>query len=146
MHKRLVNTLLLLGLPFSITACQSTDDAQSTKERQPVKTIKAPVSSKPKVETIHDVKISADSIQFTVISNGCTKSKNFVLDVNQVNKDTYDVTLLRLKPDYCRAMPRLITITKPLKQLNNINHPKIVINNPFSTKKPGRGPTRLDKQ
>ena len=40
MHKRLVNTLLLLGLPFSITACQSTDDAQSTKERQPVKTIK----------------------------------------------------------------------------------------------------------
>ena len=114
MSTKLVSITLLTAAVFLLSACKSTAEPKPKPKVKPVVKLKAPVSKRPKVEVIYDVKLLPGKVQFSVVSNGCTKAKSFVLDTRQTGKNTTSVTLLRLHPDHCRAMPRLIQITKPL--------------------------------
>ncbi|BDX04889.1 hypothetical protein [Planctobacterium marinum] len=66
------------------------------------------------IETIYGFEATKDAISFVVTSTGCTKSEDFTLQVSNSSPDDYTITLQRNKKDRCRAMPKLISIQKPL--------------------------------
>lgn len=143
MNTKLISIAIMAMSVFALSACNST--AEPKNKAKPVAKLKGPISKKPKVEVIYDVKLFPGKIQYSVSSNGCTKAKDFALDTKPAGKNMSSVTLLRLNPDYCRAMPRLIQITKPLPAAIAGKKQKIAIVNPFSTNLPGRHKVRADR-
>lgn len=91
-----------------------------------------------KIETVFDVSLHLNVIKFDVLSTGCTRAKDFKLNVAPVKDNTLEVSLVRLKPDYCRAMPKVVEVAMKLPQMNNDKSTKVVVKNPLSMKRPGK--------
>lgn len=60
---------------------------------------------------IYDVSIKKETISFLTKSNGCTTAQNFLFDIKkEASTGASLVTVYLTKPDYCKAMPRLVRI------------------------------------
>jgi hypothetical protein len=125
--------LMIISLPLTVgllTGCShivSATDTQTSNTR--------PNGS---LETIYAAEIRQGKIWFLVKSTGCTSEKSFELEVRQDSDKQLSASLLRQKPDYCKAMPRYIAVEldspKLLKERLNV-----VINNPFAQKSLAKG-------
>lgn len=68
-----------------------------------------------------------DQLTVQVKSNGCTKAEHF--EVSSEERDGEHVlSIMRIRPDRCRAMPRVIELQLPLPE--NIQSP-FRLENPF---------------
>lgn len=77
------------------TTVQPTGNVQSSVKTQ--HSIKEPLAH------LHGLEVKGNKLRLQVMSNGCTKVKSFEL-IWQGN----NLTIQRLKPDYCRRMPHKI--------------------------------------
>jgi hypothetical protein len=65
-------------------------------------------------------------ITFDVIASGCTKKDDFRFDYRN-----YVLTVIRLRPDACKAMPEKIGIAFQLQEVGIDRHTPFTISNPF---------------
>lgn len=56
------------------------------------------------IEPVGQIQLQGAQVQATVLSTGCTQSAHFVIE-HEVREQRCYLTLLRTKPDYCRAAP-----------------------------------------
>jgi|GEM_PF-5436676 len=92
------------------------------------------------IETVYSAERRKGAMWFNVKTTGCTSEKSFRLEVTEQVQasDAEDknkvlaVTLVREKPDYCRAMPSYtaVVLTHPLLQTNA----PVMVMNPFALK------------
>ena len=102
--KIFIRFVILLIIP--ITGCAANDvlpsaTVQSSKNVQP--SAKAQHTAKVQLVNLHGLEVKDNKLRLQVISNGCTKAKSFKLIWQGDN-----LTVQRLKPDYCRRMPHKI--------------------------------------
>ena len=81
--------------------------------------------------TIYSALSKPDKVTFTTTSNGCTTTDNFRLLIEPSNDEAL-VSILLLKPDYCKAMPRVVSIDLPMdtKQFSNLRFANVISENP----------------
>lgn len=95
---------ILLIIP--VTGCSASDvlpstTVQSSESVKPSAT--ALHTSKVQLVNLHGLEAKDNKLRLQVMSNGCTKGKSFKLIWQGDN-----LTVLRLKPDYCRRVPHTI--------------------------------------
>lgn len=86
------------------------------------------------VATLYGVDVKQNKLWFQVLSNGCTHGRDFSLLTQTLGENKLQVSLIRNKPDYCRAKPRLVPIELALIGAGEL---QIFLTNPFA-KKPHR--------
>lgn len=84
------------------------------------------------LEILYNVEIRKNSILAAVKSTGCTSNKNFKLQLALDNKKVLNASIVRIKPDFCRAMPKVITIELFDEQL--ARNAKVIIKNDIANK------------
>ena len=57
---------------------------------------------------LHGVTLTNETLTIEVTDCGCTDVDHFSLLVENVPKGTRELTVLRLRPDWCEAVPRLV--------------------------------------
>lgn len=92
---------------------------------------------------VYDVSVNKSTVRFLTMSNGCTSERNFSLSAVNISEDGVNATqvsIILIKPDYCKAMPRLIAIELPITfeqvGLISVSNPALSapkINKPKST-------------
>jgi hypothetical protein len=102
--KIFIRFVILLVIP--VTGCAANDvlpsaTVQSSKSVQPV--VNTQHSGKVKIINLYGIESKDKKVRLQVMSNGCTKTKSFKLIWQGDN-----LTVQRLKPDYCRRMPHKI--------------------------------------
>jgi hypothetical protein len=85
------------------------------------------------LETLYNVEIRKNAIWATVKSNGCTSEKNFQLQLTILDEQQLSASIIRTKADFCRAMPRIVSIELFSEQLVN-NTSDVIINNTLAAK------------
>jgi hypothetical protein len=98
---------------------------------------------KSNLETLFNVEIRTNSIWATVKSNGCTSEKNFKLQLTVIDKEQLSASIIRTKADFCRAMPRIISIELFSEQL--VKNTGVIINNSFSVRSDNLGKKTRDE-
>lgn len=61
---------------------------------------------------VPQIQLENNAIVLTVISNGCTKKKDFSIDLNDLK-----IQITRIKKDYCRAKSHLVKFYFSFKDL-----------------------------
>ena len=84
-----------------------------------------------KQESLYGVSFFEKNIEIIVKSNGCTKPEDFRLDMLNGGDHTL-LNIVRIKPDRCKRMPKLMAITLPFSAKQQ-QHYKI--NNSFAVSK-----------
>ncbi|MGD8914403.1 MAG: hypothetical protein PVI97_05755 [Candidatus Thiodiazotropha sp.] len=87
------------------------------------------------IEPLIGVMLAVDSLKFVVISNGCTskESFNFVFDSStKQTSTTRELSIVRIKPDTCRRLPRTIELEYSLSEVGIKKNESITISNPLS--------------
>lgn len=127
-NKRLYSLLHIALMVFTcafMTGCVGGVNAQS--EEKSMNTFEPQ-------ETIFGFEYLHDKLRFIVKSNGCTKAENFSVIWKSGVVDSQQITLVRNKPDMCRAKPRLVPVEleldKPKGTVSTVN-----ITNPFGDKR-----------
>ena len=87
-----------------------------------------------KLEKLYGVEIRQNAISVMVQSTGCTSAKSFKLDISSDANQALQASVIRIKPDLCRAMPRMVKVEIFDKRLKE-SAAGVVINNPFYIKK-----------
>ena len=62
----------------------------------------------PAPAVLHGVTLTNDTLTIEVTDCGCTDMDHFSFLVENVPKGTRELTVLRLTPDWCEAVPRLV--------------------------------------
>ena len=123
--KNVLDKMILLIVAFllitSLTGCSQTTAKEQQSEYRHIPD-----------EPIYNVEIKGKSIWYTVKSNGCTDTSKFRLAFENKG-DVAFVTLIRIKPDYCKARSRLVVIDMKMPVPLSENA-KVVIRNPFVKK------------
>jgi len=91
----------------------------------------APPSQRPTAEPIHGARVDADGLTLRVGSNGCTRKESFRIRVKGPAKRP-TVTALRIRPDYCTAMFRIVEFTWSRQELGVRPGAKIRVGNPWA--------------
>jgi len=86
---------------------------------------------KTSLETLYAFKIEKRIIYIEVKSNGCTKASHFKLDYNEIDTDFIEVSVMRVKKDFCRKKPELINIKMAL-DTQMLNKRDLQVTNLFS--------------
>ena len=125
----LVLSLICSGCTASTVESTGKSTGKSATSRPVPSDVK--ISQKSSIETLYAANFSDESIEFKVISNGCTKSNHFKLVYNQDKGGFTSVTVVRLKKDLCKKKPTLkrfhIALDKSMIEKNAPLH----IANPF---------------
>ena len=70
------------------------------------------IASQPSVQpapaVLHGVTLTDETLTIEVTDCGCTDMDHFSFLVQNVPKGTRELTVLRLTPDWCEAVPRLV--------------------------------------
>ena len=74
-----------------------------------------------------------NALWFQTVSNGCTSAQNFEVKIVETNQRGLEATVIQLKPDYCRAKPRLIAVEIALPSTDS-NATEITLINPIEDK------------
>lgn len=110
--KNFIHFVILLVIP--ITGCVASDVPPSVTA-QPSETIQPAISgqhtSKIQLVNLNGFKTKGKEISLQVMSNGCTKAKSFKLIWQDDN-----LTVQRLKPDFCRRVPHKIWLKFEIPQ------------------------------
>ena len=67
------------------------------------------------IEPLHGLQVTDTYVTILVTSNGCTQKDDFISVLQKTEPPV--VTFIRLKPDYCKAAPRLLPIQFALKEV-----------------------------
>ena len=84
-----------------------------------------------KQEALYGVSFLQNSIEVNVKSNGCTKAQDFRLDILK-GEDRTLINVVRIEPDRCRRMSKLMSIGLPLHTKQQVHYK---INNSFAISK-----------
>lgn len=137
MIKRFSRHLLLLSIVLTLvglTACQhGYQSAQKvdglpadSTDTKPMPNDDLPTfqdsTTAPGADTVQAVKpaviygsaVDVEELTMEVLSNGCTQASDFELHYADTAKDELTVTVLRVKPDGCRKMPAVVSVTLPM--------------------------------
>jgi len=91
---------------------ETTDNTPDKANKAKTNTTRLPIS-------VFGFTAAPSELKFLVKSNNCSYARHFDLDIKPVTDNskshTYEVTLSRNTIDRCRAMPRLVEISKPLE-------------------------------
>ncbi|RXJ71798.1 hypothetical protein CS022_19735 [Veronia nyctiphanis] len=81
------------------------------------------------VEGLASWEVQQDSISFTARSTGCSSDASFKIYIDKADKNVIDLTIVRVKPDFCRRMPfwQSFTLTIP----ESIRGKELKISNPI---------------
>lgn len=71
---------------------------------------------KSQIEPVYQFDIAGSKVTFIVKSHGCTMPEHFELKQSVSFDNKVELALLRLKPDWCRAMPRAYPVSFTLKK------------------------------
>ncbi|MFC3150864.1 hypothetical protein ACFOEK_07480 [Litoribrevibacter euphylliae] len=70
------------------------------------------------LEPLHAIFLERDNqslaVHFKAISHGCTTTQDFELTIKESN-EINQLSITRLRPDRCRKMPKLVSLTKRLR-------------------------------
>lgn len=80
---------------------------------------------------------TASSVRIRVITTGCTRAEDFEPNVQRLDATRVQLTVLRIKPDDCRAMPASKIVEFSRESLK-LDEERIILMNPL-TELPGRG-------
>lgn len=81
--------------------------------------------------TVFGADVTADTITFRVSSNGCTDKSFLEVDVDRRGSDRFDVTLDRVRVDYCKALvPDGVTVTYTFEELGLPPGADVTVRNP----------------
>lgn len=83
---------------------------------------------------VYQMTLTGTKVNFTVNSHGCTMPEHFTLKQNKTSDGKMELALLRLKPDWCRAMPRAYPVSFELKA--KVRQQDLVLLNPIDKSKP----------
>ena len=125
---RLILTTVMIPLTFS---CQNI----KANDKNDAAAVTAKINSE--ISKLHDeklykIELGKKTLSFNVISTGCTQAKNFSLSTDLIAPQQYELTVIRLKDDNCRAMPHLKTITIDLPLFLQDKGTLIKLNNPLA--------------
>lgn len=121
--ERMMHMLLMTSLGLSSTlmaGCKMTETSDSSSSKEPVV-----VNSEQ--EPLYSFDTEGDRLTIVVQSFGCTKAEHFELNTQLDENDKQIVTIMRNKPDLCRAMPRLMPVSMRL-EYNSQRHPVSMTN------------------
>lgn len=119
-----VITLFTASMLVSLlAACSSTPLSQQLTAEQ-----------KGQLTPVYQMTLKGSKVNFTVNSHGCTMAEHFQLKQNKTGDGKVELALLRLKPDWCRAMPRAYPISFTLN--NKVAEQQLVLLNPIDQSKP----------
>jgi hypothetical protein len=91
------------------------------------------VTEKGTVEIISGVNTQENKIAFWVSSNGCTNKESFKVLNRILNEEEVEITLIRVKRDFCKGLTRIIKIFYYPEELGIENlDTKIILANPIS--------------
>ena len=110
-------TLLSACAPTSIGTATSLETSVMNEKTEPTKQDTTLTQDNLALAKVYEVGIHEDSVRFLAVSTGCTSASNFALKVSYVSDENNSVTELAitlLKPDYCKAMPRIVSINMPI--------------------------------
>lgn len=85
----------------------------------------------PTVEPIHGARVDAEGLTLRVGSNGCTRKESFRMRVRGPARRPV-VTALRVRPDYCKAMFRIVEFTWTRQELGVRPGARIRVGNPYA--------------
>jgi len=89
---------------------------------------------------LHHYSLSPQAVSFTVTGTGCTREQDFELLVEQDGPTTpLRITVLRLKPDWCKKIPQALSFTLALPRRHAGASVPVVITNGV-TPGPGKMP------
>lgn len=97
--------------------------------------------AKSNLATLYRWELKDNSIWFLTRSTGCTNKQHFRLEAESSPSKTDDtllVSIVRVKRDLCKAMPRTIAFELPLTSPMDKNQ-KVIVTNPVS-EKPKKSP------
>ena len=102
-----------LSVAFVLAGCcvQTAAPGGGQAERlEPVPETRTAAMSK--LETLHAFSATPETLTFSVISTGCTRPEDFVVETRSVDGRCH-VSILRIRPDRCRRAPYRVTLTRP---------------------------------
>ncbi len=70
-------------------------------------------SGKKALEALYGIAMIKNAVELKVKSTGCTTKEDFVIELKFSGAEA-KLEVVRTKPDMCRRMPKIITITKTL--------------------------------
>jgi hypothetical protein len=89
----------------------------------------------PRAEPVRGVRFGPEILSLRVDSNGCTEKKSFDLRTTPAG-GAVQVTLVRVKPDWCRALVREgVVLTWSLRELGIRSGQKIVVMNDVASRR-----------
>ncbi len=86
-----------------------------------------PVPEEKSIETLHGLVLTETTVTIKVTSTGCTKKEDFQLRLQKSEPPI--LTIIRVKPDPCKAAPHSIDIVFSLKEIGAAN---FTVANPFA--------------
>lgn len=114
---------LLLSI-LTMTACANSLSMQKDVESE----------SPENLAKIYQWEVKNNTIWFLTRSTGCTNEKHFKLitesSPSKTDK-TFLVSIVRIKQDFCKAMPRTVAFELPLPELEQ-RHQQVVVTNPLA--------------
>lgn len=81
------------------------------------------------VETLHSVRVEADTLHFSVTSHGCTRASDFQL--LKISQAPAQFSVIRIKQDRCRKAPSLLELSMPLNSGEESEAKRFELLNPF---------------
>ena len=114
------STCVLVSL---LAACSSTPLSQQLTAEQ-----------KTQLTPVYQMTLKGSKVTFTVNSHGCTLPKHFQLKQNKIGNGKVELALLRLKQDWCRAMPRAYPVSFTLN--DTVTEKQLVLLNQIVQSKP----------
>ena len=112
--------LASLALTSLLSACSLTQDNTNSQLTEETSTTNTAITNAPQAR-IYSSTVGQNEVRFTTSSNGCTNAENFALMLETSaagkNDNTQNtvVTIVQIKPDYCKAMPRVVSVTLPFE-------------------------------
>jgi len=116
-----IRSTLVMFMTFVLTACGTTSSQEQVDQ---------PVVNHGELADIYGYEVRKNTLWFRVKSTGCTRKQDFELVLEPVTNGDIQASLYRLKPDYCRAMPRIIGIEMSHTALSQQDK-NLVLQNPI---------------
>lgn len=88
-----------------------------------------------RLEPLYGYALKSGSMQITVMSTGCTKAEDFLVDVRE-SSGRCEVRIVRKHPDRCRKTPMLEQLSLTWQAPEKCSKRELVVVNPFRDASP----------
>lgn len=83
-----------------------------------------------RLEPLYGYALKSGSMQITVMSTGCTRAEDFLVDVRE-SSGRCEVRIVRKQPDRCRKAPMLEHLSLQWQAPENCSERELMVVNPF---------------